>query len=156
MADDATRFIGGPQARSQAWRGFMTIAGAWAMSGQSMFAVIEKATGRWIGRVGPWFPDGWPGAEVGGGIVPDAWGKGYAVEASTAAIDWVFDQRGWDDVIHCIDPDNTPSQRVAARLGSVNRGRCQMPTPYEDMVIDAWGQTRDEWRARRRGIQNAS
>ena len=151
MADDATRFIGGPQARSQAWRGFMTIAGAWAMSGQSMFAVIEKATGRWIGRVGPWFPDGWPAAEIGWGIVPDAWGKGYAAEASTAAIDWVFDQRGWDDVIHCIDPDNAPSQRVAARLGSVNRGRCQMPAPYEDMVIDAWGQTREEWRARRAG-----
>lgn len=151
MADDATRFIGGPQARSQAWRGFMTIAGAWAMSGQSMFAVIEKATGRWIGRVGPWFPDGWPAAEIGWGIVPDAWGKGYAAEASTAAIDWVFDQRGWDDVIHCIDPDNAPSQRVAARLGSVNRGRCQMPAPYEDTVIDAWGQTREEWRARRAG-----
>jgi RimJ/RimL family protein N-acetyltransferase len=149
MADDATHFIGGPQARSQAWRGFMTIAGAWAMTGYSMFSVVEKSTGLWMGRIGPWVPDGWPGLEVGWGLIPAAQGKGYAVEAATATIDWVFDHLGWDDVIHCIDPDNAPSQKVAARLGSVNRGRCKLPTPFEEMVIDAWGQTRDEWRARR-------
>ena len=35
-----------------------------------MFSVFEKDSGRWIGRLGPWEPHGWPGKEVGWGIVP--------------------------------------------------------------------------------------
>ena len=150
MADDATRFIGGPQPRSTAWRGFMSMAGSWSMLGYGMFSVIEKSSGAWIGRIGPWVPDGWPGLEVGWGLVPAAQGKGYAVEAATASIDWVFDHLGWTDVIHCIDPDNTPSQIVAQRLGSMNRGPGQMPAPFQDYPIDIWGQTREAWRARAR------
>jgi RimJ/RimL family protein N-acetyltransferase len=66
MADgEASKFIGGPQPRSTAWRGFMSMAGSWAMNGQAMFSVVEKSSGDWIGRVGPWVPDGWPGNEVG-------------------------------------------------------------------------------------------
>ena len=150
MADDATRFIGGPQPRSTAWRGFMSMAGSWSMLGYGMFSVIEKSSGAWIGRIGPWVPDGWPGLEVGWGLVPAAQGKGYAVEAAAASIDWVFDHLGWTDVIHCIDPDNTPSQIVAQRLGSMNRGPGQMPAPFQDYPIDIWGQTREAWRARAR------
>ena len=150
MADEATRFIGGPQPRSTAWRGFMSMAGSWSILGYGMFSVVEKSTGDWLGRIGPWVPDGWPGTEVGWGLTPAAQGKGYAVEAATASIDWVFDHLGWTDVIHCIDPENTPSQAVARRLGSVNRGPGQMPSPFQDYPIDIWGQTREAWRARSR------
>ena len=150
MADDSTRFIGGPQTRPNAWRGFVMVAGAWVAQGFSMFSVIEKASGRWIGRVGPWRPEGWPGAEVGWGISKDVWGKGYATEAAAASMDWAFDTLGWDDVIHIIDPENVRSQAVAERLGSVNRGPCRMPPPFHTYRVDAWGQTRDQWRARRR------
>jgi RimJ/RimL family protein N-acetyltransferase len=150
MADaEASRFIGGPQSRQAAWRGFMTMAGAWAMTGQAMFSVIEKSTGVWLGRIGPWVPADWPGTEVGWGLARAAWGKGYAVEAATAAIDWAFDHLGWTEVIHCIDPDNTASQKVAQRLGSMNRGPVTLPPPLEDYPIEVWGQTREEWRARR-------
>jgi len=149
MADaEGSKFIGGPQARSQAWRGFMQIAGAWAMSGYSMFSVIEKSTGLWIGRIGPWVPADWPGTEVGWSLIRPAWGKGYAVEAATAAIDWTFDHLGWTDVVHCIAPENTASRKVAVRLGSVNRGPGQLPAPHEDVAVDIWGQTREEWRTR--------
>lgn len=150
MALEASRFIGGPQPRPVAWRGFMSVAGAWAMQGVSMFSVVEKDSGEWIGRLGPWRPEGWPGNEVGWGIVPSRQGRGYAVEGSAAAMDFAFERLGWDDVIHCIDPQNLPSQRVAARLGSTNRGPGRMPEPYQDHRIDVWGQTREQWRARRR------
>lgn len=150
MADgEASRFIGGPQARSVAWRGFLQVAGAWTIQSFSMFSVIEASSGRWIGRLGPWYPEGWPGREVGWGIIPDAQGQGYATEGSAAAIDWAFDHLGWDEVIHCIDPANAPSQAVARRLGSVNLGPGRMPAPYDDYPVDIWGQTRADWRARR-------
>jgi RimJ/RimL family protein N-acetyltransferase len=151
MADgEASRFIGGPQVRSVAWRGLLQVTGAWAIQGFSMFSVIEAATDRWIGRLGPWFPEGWPGREVGWGIIPQAQGQGYAIEGSTAAMDWAFDHLGWADVVHTIDPDNVASQRLAERLGSRNRGPGKLPEPYDANPIDVWGQTRDEWRARRR------
>jgi RimJ/RimL family protein N-acetyltransferase len=150
MADEtATRFIGGVQARSQAWRGFMSVAGAWAMTGASMFSVVEKASGRWVGRLGPWTPAEWPGTEVGWGVIRDCWGRGYATEGAAAAIDWAFDQLGWTEVIHCIDPDNAASQSVARRLGSAVLSRGRLPAPYDDMEIDIWGQSREAWRARR-------
>ena len=115
MADEeSSRFIGGPQLRPAAWRGLASMAGSWALKGYGMFSVVEKASGRWIGRLGPWMPEGWPGTEVGWGLVPEAQGKGYAIEGSTAAIDWAFDTLGWTEVIHCIDPANAPSQAVAA------------------------------------------
>jgi RimJ/RimL family protein N-acetyltransferase len=149
MADEiATRFIGGTQARSQAWRGFMSVAGAWAMTGASMFSVIEKASGRWVGRLGPWTPAEWPGTEVGWGVVRDCWGRGYATEGAAATIDWAFDNLGWTEVIHCIDPDNAASQSVARRLGSTVLSRGRLPKPYDDIEVDIWGQSREAWRAR--------
>src|SRR5581483_6738517 len=150
MADEtATRFIGGVQARSQAWRGFMTVAGAWQMGGVSMFSVIEKESGRWVGRLGPWMPADGPGTEVGWGVIRDCWGRGYATEGAAAAIDWAFDTLGWTDVIHCIDPANVSSQRLAQRLGSRNLGPVCMPPPYDGLATDMWGQSREEWFARR-------
>lgn len=150
MADPvAARFIGGQQPRATAWRFMATMAGSWALNGFGMFSVIEKSSGRWLGRIGPWRPEDWPGTEVGWGLHPSAWGQGYAVEAAEAAIDWVFDHLGWTEVVHCIDPDNTPSIKVAQRLGSTNGGRGKLPPPFEVTVVDLWGQTAAQWRARR-------
>jgi RimJ/RimL family protein N-acetyltransferase len=150
MADvDASKHVGGPQPRPVAWRGFLSMAGAWAMQGYAMFSVIEKSSGRWAGRLGPWVPEGWPGTEVGWGLAREFWGRGYATEGATAAIDWAFDHLGWSDVIHCIAPDNAPSQSVARRLGSTIHGRTNLPAPFETVVVDVWGQSRDAWRTRR-------
>ena len=146
---EAARFIGGQVTRTEAWRRFLWQPGAWLVQGFGMFGVVEKASGQWVGQIGPWKPEGWPGNEIGYAFHPRAWGKGYATEAGTAAIDWAFANLGWDDIIHCIDPDNTASQNVARRLGSTNRGRGRMPPPFEDAVVDIWGQTRAQWFARR-------
>ncbi len=143
--EEATRHIGGVQSRHAAWRRFLQMPGAWALQGFAMFSVIEKSSGQWIGQMGPWQPDGWPGTEVGYAFHPDAWGRGYAVESAVAAIDWAFDTLGWDEVIHCIAPENAASRKVAQRLGSRNRGPGRLPPPLDDHAIDIWGQTRAEW-----------
>lgn len=149
MADpEAARFLGGPQPAEVAWRSFMTMAGAWSLTGVSMFSVIERDSGLWLGRIGPWHPLGWPGTEVGWGLHPDAQGRGYGLEAATATINYAFDVLGWTEVIHCIDPDNTPSQRLAERLGSRNLGPTRLPQPLHDLTIDRWGQSREGWRTR--------
>jgi RimJ/RimL family protein N-acetyltransferase len=149
MADpEAARFIGGAQPRSMAWRAFMVMAGAWSLQGFAMFSVIEKSTGRWIGRLGPWQPEGWPGTEVGWGLVREFWGRGYATEGAAASIDWAFSNLGWTQVIHCIAPENIASQAVARKLGSRIRGAGVLPAPLENVRVDIWSQTREEWSAR--------
>jgi RimJ/RimL family protein N-acetyltransferase len=150
MADaQNARHIGGPQPRSVAWRGFLSMAGAWAIQGYGMFSVIEKVSGSWIGRLGPWYPEGWPGTEVGWGLLPEAWGQGYAPEGAAAAMDWAFDTLGWQEIIHCIAPDNAASQAVARKLGSGVLRPGRMPEPFHEHPVEIWGQTREQWRQRR-------
>jgi RimJ/RimL family protein N-acetyltransferase len=143
------KYLGGPQVRSTAWRGFTTMAGSWAMLGFGMFSLIEKATGHWIGRAGPWKPEGWPGTEVGWALAREAEGKGLAFEAAVASIDYAFDVLGWTDVIHCINDENERSWALAQRLGSERLRRSTLPPPFEKIEIQVWGQTREAWRQRR-------
>lgn len=152
----ATVFIGGLQSRSVAWRGFVGMAGAWAIQGFGMFSLIEKDSGRWVGRVGPWVPEGWPVTEVGWVLPRDCWGRGYAMESAIAAIDWVFDRLGWTEVVHSIHPDNVASQAVARRIGSRIRGSGLLPAPMVPPEADFWRQTREEWTCggRARAIQS--
>ena len=148
MDEVAMRHIGGTLPRAAAWRKFLQMPGAWALQGFAMFTV-ETKQGEWLGQLGPWQPEGWPGTEVGWALKRAAWGKGYATEAATAAIDWAFANLGWTDVIHSISPGNTASQLLAQRLGSLNRGPGKLPAPFEGEAIDIWGQSREQWRARR-------
>jgi len=145
--EEATRYIGGIQVRPVAWRSFLTMVGAWQIQGFGFFSVIEKASGRWVGRLGPWMPDGWPGTEIGWSIVRDVWGKGYATEGAIATMDWALTTLGWSEPIHTIDPANEPSKAVARRLGSrfLRMGRLPAPADFE---VEIWGQSREQWFAR--------
>lgn len=149
-ADAATmEHLGGVKTRSEVWRGLCEMRGAWHINGFSMFSVIERKSGRWIGRLGPWQPEGWPGTEVGWGVHPDFAGQGYAYEATVAAMDYVVDGLGWSDICHTIAPGNVRSIALAQRLGSNNRGPTRLPAPYQDVAVDNWGQSAADWRARR-------
>ena len=147
--EEAARFLGGAAPKPVVWRMIMQMVGAWELTGVSMFSVIEKASGKWLGRVGPWYPFAWPGTEVGWGLHPDARGKGYAVEAAAASMDYAFGVLQWTSVIHLVHPDNVRSRRVAERLGATLQGRTYMPEPFASEIADVWGQSRDEWRAGR-------
>jgi len=116
------------------WRNAAIMAGHWVLHGVGMFAVEERQTGRYVGRVGPWKPPGWPGFEIGWGIANDFRGKGYAVEAARAAIDWSFATFEIDRIVHCIDRENMASQAVARRLGA-----------QKDREIDLFGHAADLW-----------
>src|SRR3546814_8796702 len=112
------------------------------VQGFGMFGVVEKASGLWVGQIVPWKSEGWPGNEIGYSFHPRAWGKGYATEAGTAANDWAFEHLGWDDIIHCIDPGNAASHRVAQRLGSRDRVPGRTPPPYAYHQVHSMSQTK--------------
>ena len=125
------------------WRNAAVISGHWALHGFGMFVVEEKSSGRFAGRVGPWFPPGWPGFEVGWGIAREFRGKGYAVEAARASIDWCFATFELDRIMHCIDKENVASQAVARRLGADK----QREIDLFGHLADVWVTSRDKWQA---------
>ncbi|WP_233245666.1 GNAT family N-acetyltransferase [Marinicauda salina] len=147
----AAEHIGGVQTPPQIWRSLCMLIGHWAVRGYGFFAVEERATGAWVGRVGPWFPHGWPQPEVGWSILREHWGKGYATEAAAASMDFAFDSLGWDEAIHLIAAENAGSQGVARKLGSRDTGRDAEVAGF-DMIVDVWGQTAAEWKENRRRL----
>lgn len=152
-ADDAvTRWLGAPGGmdRANAWRTFAMILGHWSIRGYGFFAVEERETGAFVGRVGPWFPEEWPDKEIGWAIARAHWGKGYAGEAAEACMDYAFSALGWERATHMILPENANSIRVAEKLGAhiLERGveLKGLPVTY---ILDSWGQTAAQWRARK-------
>ena len=145
MADEGTvRYLGTkPMSRAEAWRSMAVAIGHWTIRGYGFFSLESKATGEWVGRVGPWYPEGWIAPEVGWTISPKHLRKGYATEAARASLDYVFNTLGWDSVIHCILDGNEASAGVAEKIGSrFIRTEPGIPGVTEDRVL-IYGQSRD-------------
>lgn len=146
LADPETaRFItrkGLPYSESQTWAEIALLIGHWQLLGHGMFVVEERATGAFLGRVGPLQPPGYPGFEIAWGLTPAARGKGYATEAARAAIDWSFERFPLDRIISLIHPDNRASQSVATRLGE--RRTDEQFAPFRD-PCDIWEVARGDW-----------
>ncbi len=61
-------------------------------------------------------------AEFGFRVFPEYRRQGYAREAAVALMRWAATQRGVEDFVVTIRPDNVASQAVARGLGFVRRG----------------------------------
>jgi RimJ/RimL family protein N-acetyltransferase len=120
MADENTvRYLGTkPMSRNDAWRSMAVVMGHWEIRGFGFFSLESKETGEWVGRVGPWYPEGWPDKEVGWTISPEHLRKGYGTEAARASIEYAFTVLGWEKVIHLIMEGNEASMALAKSVGS--------------------------------------
>jgi RimJ/RimL family protein N-acetyltransferase len=129
---DVMRYIGGKTLeRVLAWRHLSNLVGHWTLLGYGYYAVEEKATGSLVGRVGFTNQPGWPGFELGWTIAPQYQGRGYATEAARMLLSYAFDELDQPHVISIIHADNTPSRRVAEKLGQRVEGECVLiDTPY--------------------------
>jgi RimJ/RimL family protein N-acetyltransferase len=135
---EVMRFIGAdgkPRSRTEAWRGMATFMGEWALRGAGMWALEEKASGRFVGRAGIINFEGWPEPELGYALARNAWGKGYAREAGRAALDWAFAHMRRERLVSFIRADNLSSKRTAAALGGVFETNSELfGTPCEVWV----------------------
>ncbi len=126
MCNDAEvmRFIGGDKTWDQieVWRTMAFHVGHWKLRGYGHWAVEEKSTGKFIGRLGFLNPVGWPAFEIGWTLARDSWGKGYASEGARRALDYAFNELDQPHVISLIHPDNKNSIAVAERLGEKLEG----------------------------------
>lgn len=148
--EDTVRFIGGQTMdHAASWRQMAMAMGHQQARGYSFWSTIEKSTGDFVGRVGVWFPVGWPEAEIGWTIHRNYTRQGFAKEAGGACIDYVFETLGWDRIIHVIAEENIASIKTAEALGSKRLYKIDKLAPFGDVQCWAYGQTRDEWEKRK-------
>ena len=128
----------------ECWRAIAGRIGHWALRDYGMWAVEERNSGDFIGRVGIINPAEWPGAEVGYTLGKRWWGRGYATEAARAAMAWGFEERDFDRLISLIDPGNRASIAVAERLGESLSGETDLLGHH----VLVYAITREAWEAR--------
>ena len=143
---ESTRFLGGIRSRGAAWQSMAAEAGSWRMKGYGVYSLLDRATGAWLGRCGPHWPEGYPGLELGWALMPAYWGRGLAAEAAIAAIHAVFQGSALAEIFHLIDPANLRSIDLARRLGAVHAGPQPLPDPFDAFTVDRWMLTRESWR----------
>ena len=121
------RYIGGKTFnRIEAWRHMAYHIGHWELLGYGHFAVEEKASGKFAGRIGFLNPAGWPGFEIGWTLAREFWGKGYAIEGARRALAYAFKELDQSHVISLIHPENKASIRVAEKLGEKVEGQTEV------------------------------
>lgn len=121
------RYLGGKTFdRLETWRHMAFFIGHWHLRGYGHWAVEEKSSGQFIGRIGFLFPAGWPAFEIGWTLAPQVWGKGYATEGARRALDYAFNELDKNHVISLIHRENKNSIRVAERLGEKLEGETRV------------------------------
>jgi [ribosomal protein S5]-alanine N-acetyltransferase len=93
--------------------------------------VIERE-GRVIGKAGAWAPP-----EVGFILHPDHWGQGYAFEAMSALVPLLFARHPVPALTADVDPCNTASLLLLARLGFRETGRAERTLLWRDEWCDS-------------------
>lgn len=85
--------------------------------GFGIWTVLEKDTGRTVGRAGLQMREGYAEPELGFGIEAGARGQGYAQEACRAVLDYAAEELELLCVRAVVDEKNVESQRLCEKLG---------------------------------------
>jgi RimJ/RimL family protein N-acetyltransferase len=115
------RFLmdGRPLSRTEAWCQMAMFIGHWVLRGYGLWAVEERETGQFIGRIGCLELEGFPAFEIAYTLTASAWRRGYAREGAAAALRYAREVLGRREIASIIRPGNTASIRVAESLGAV-------------------------------------
>jgi RimJ/RimL family protein N-acetyltransferase len=128
--ETVTRFtVGRRLTEEEIWMRMLRHIGHWTLLGFGYWVVEEKLTGAFLGEAGiaEFYRVIQPSIvgvpEVGWVFSSSAHGKGYAYEAAQAILAWGERHFGSPRSVCLIDPQNTPSLRLAAKLGYSEEAR---------------------------------
>lgn len=119
----ARHISGTPATREECWARILRYAGLWPICGYGYWAVVEKASGRFVGDVGiadfgrEMEPPVYEAPEAGWVLAPHAHGQGYATEAMLAVLAWVDENLGGRPTMCLLAAENGASIRVAEKCG---------------------------------------
>ena len=119
----------------------------WEERGFGLWAVEERVSGDFIGRIGLIHHEDWPEGEhkteVGWMLDRSYWGRGLATEGARASLGYGFEQLGLERIISITLPENAASRRVMEKAGLTFRGR----TRWSDNDVVWYAVDRREWDA---------
>ena len=116
---EVMKYISGgePRTREATAEGLNRSIEGWRKRGFGLWAVEERATGRMVGYCGLIYLEDTPEIEVAYGLAKSAWGKGFAVEAARAALEFGFGELKLERIVAVVNPENVASRRVLEKLG---------------------------------------
>jgi ribosomal-protein-alanine N-acetyltransferase len=109
----------------------------WSVNGFGPWAAVDRASGRWIGRIGLDHLDDWPGAdkiEVGFELYPEWWGRGLATEGARAALAFGFEEHRLERIISVTAASNVAARRVMEKAGLTYQGTRHWMSPHVPVV----------------------
>ena len=117
---ECTRYtFGRALTEGESWRAMAGMAGHWLLHGYGPYALVEKATGSFIGAVGLWWPGDFPETEVKWLLLRECWGRGFGSEAVRAVQQVAAEHLGMRP-ISLIRAENEASRRLALAVGAVH------------------------------------
>ncbi len=116
---DVMRYVGDglTLSRDEVAHWIEVCGGKYKTRGYGTSAVLERASGRFVGLCGVVRAPGNDFDELIYVFHKWAWGQGYALEVGRAMLDYVFGRSTLDRIYATIYADNFASQRVAEKLG---------------------------------------
>jgi RimJ/RimL family protein N-acetyltransferase len=106
-----------PMSAEDCWRRLTASVGGWQFLGFGTWGVEEKGSGELVGNVG--FFNAWRDLEpeMGWIMAAETHGKGMALEACRAALEWAEGNLAPTPMWAIIAPANQPSIKLARKLG---------------------------------------
>lgn len=125
--ESASAAYGGPLSDMLSWKKLAADLGHWPLRGYGMWSVQERQSGDMIGGCGLVWPEGYPRSELTWWIIPTARRKGYALEASQAAIKFAYEELKWDLVETHMNDENIAARNLVLKLGGTILTRASFP-----------------------------
>ncbi|SRR5215204_2728174 len=150
---DVMRFIREPQTdRAEAASWVNLVSSRWEREKIGFCAVVEKSSGKFVGWCGLWRLKETDEMEIGYALTKDFRGKGYAVEASQAFLNYGFETLNLKEIVAVARPENSASRRVMERLGMTY----DYTGKFYDRDLVHYSITREEFFERRNGRKLAA
>ena len=147
------RHLSGPQERHEIERYEAKSEASFAQRGFGWMAMIEKATGEFVGQCGLKLVDA-EGAsfagnfEIGWMVREDRWRRGFAREAVLATLDWAFTRHHAPRIVALTSEANAPSWRFMEAIGMERRADLDFEDPDyppEENPTKVYAVTRAQW-----------
>jgi len=147
------RHLGGPHERHEIEQYEAKSEANFAQHGFGWMAMMEKATGEFVGQCGLKRVDA-KGAsftgdfEIGWMVREDRWRRGYAREAVLATLDWAFTRHAASHVVALTSEANEASWRFMEAIGLKRRADLDFydpDYPPEENPTKVYVTTREQW-----------
>ena len=144
---EVMRHMSGPRTRERCRKQLGWFARHWEEHGFGLWAVEEKISGAFIGRIGLLYHEDWPEGEhkteVGWLLDRAYWGQGLATEGARASLNYGFERQGLERIISIALPENSASRRVMEKCGLTLRGG----TRWKELEVVWYAIDRQDWEA---------